>query len=165
MNLLKGAECLLQQLGETFFNPARRSSSFLQIRPWGFVQPGKCSPLLSWSFLRARSTNASLGRRIRRSVASVSTTSARETTRCESEPSRWLETAPGRTLWTSTWLKVRGLVCTCAWVSRCKSRCLTKLFDPSGYQNVLFAMIFVPFAIILFICLVVTMLVVLNKKR
>lgn len=37
--------------------------------------------------------------------------------------------------------------------------------DPTGYQNILFAMIFVPIAIVFFVCLLVTMLVVLNKKR
>lgn len=45
------------------------------------------------------------------------------------------------------------------------SACLTKPSDPAGYHNVLFAMIFVPFAIILLVCLLVTMLLLLNKKR
>lgn len=42
---------------------------------------------------------------------------------------------------------------------------LTEPFGPSGYQNILFAMIFVPAAIVLLICLVVATLVVLSKKR
>lgn len=63
------------------------------------------------------------------------------------------------------WLNVRGSVSAGVQTSQSGSGCLTKLFGPSGYQNILFAMIFIPFAIILFICLVCTMLVVLNKKR
>lgn len=39
------------------------------------------------------------------------------------------------------------------------------MFDPTGYENVLYAVIFVPIAIVLFICLFVAMLVVLNRKR
>ncbi|XP_018552989.1 insulin-like growth factor 1b receptor isoform X2 [Lates calcarifer] len=39
------------------------------------------------------------------------------------------------------------------------------LYVAERYENVLYAMIFVPIAIILFICLLVTMLVVLNRKR
>uniref|UniRef100_A0A8D3E5K4 Tyrosine-protein kinase receptor n=1 Tax=Scophthalmus maximus TaxID=52904 RepID=A0A8D3E5K4_SCOMX len=39
------------------------------------------------------------------------------------------------------------------------------LYVAERYENVLYAMIFIPIAIILFICLLVTMLVVLNKKR
>lgn len=39
------------------------------------------------------------------------------------------------------------------------------MFNPTGYEHVLYAMIFVPIAIILFICLLVTMLVVVNRKR
>lgn len=39
------------------------------------------------------------------------------------------------------------------------------MFDPTGYENVLYTMIFVPIAIILFICFLVSMLVVLNRKR
>lgn len=54
--------------------------------------------------------NVFLGRRIGPSVASVSPTSAQETTRCESEPYRWLEMARGRTSWTCMWLNVRDLV-------------------------------------------------------
>lgn len=40
-----------------------------------------------------------------------------------------------------------------------------QVFDPTGYENVLYAMIFVPITIILFICLLAAMLVVLNRKR
>lgn len=40
-----------------------------------------------------------------------------------------------------------------------------QVFDPTGYENVLYAMIFVPITIILLICLLVAMLVVLNRKR
>lgn len=50
-------------------------------------------------------------------------------------------------------------------LSRRRSCCLIPPFCPSGYQNILFAMIFVPLAVVLLICLVVTALVVLNKKR
>ncbi|GLD55566.1 insulin-like growth factor 1 receptor isoform X1 [Lates japonicus] len=39
------------------------------------------------------------------------------------------------------------------------------LYVAERYENVLYAMIFVPIAIVLFICLLVTMLVVLNRKR
>ncbi|TWW67202.1 Insulin-like growth factor 1 receptor [Takifugu flavidus] len=39
------------------------------------------------------------------------------------------------------------------------------LYVAERYQNILFAMIFIPIAIVFFICLLVTMLVVLNKKR
>uniref|UniRef100_H3D2Z2 Tyrosine-protein kinase receptor n=1 Tax=Tetraodon nigroviridis TaxID=99883 RepID=H3D2Z2_TETNG len=39
------------------------------------------------------------------------------------------------------------------------------LYVAERYQNILFAMIFVPLAVVLLICLVVTALVVLNKKR
>ncbi|XP_041794516.1 insulin-like growth factor 1b receptor [Chelmon rostratus] len=39
------------------------------------------------------------------------------------------------------------------------------LYVAERYENVLYAMIFVPIAVILFICLLATMLVVLNRKR
>nr|XP_046264139.1 insulin-like growth factor 1 receptor isoform X2 [Scatophagus argus] len=39
------------------------------------------------------------------------------------------------------------------------------LYVAERYENILYAMIFVPIAIILFICILVTMLVVLNRKR
>lgn len=42
---------------------------------------------------------------------------------------------------------------------------IIKVFDPTGYENVLYAMIFVPLSIIFLICLLVTMLVVFSRKR
>lgn len=38
-------------------------------------------------------------------------------------------------------------------------------FNPTGYENVLYAMIFVPIVIVLLICLLGSMLVILNRKR
>lgn len=43
---------------------------------------------------------------------------------------------------------------------------VTKMFfNPTGYENVLYAMIFVPIVIVLLICLLGSMLVILNRKR
>ncbi|XP_019935649.1 insulin-like growth factor 1 receptor [Paralichthys olivaceus] len=42
---------------------------------------------------------------------------------------------------------------------------IVDLYVAERYENVLYAMIFIPIAIILFICLLVTMLVAFNKKR
>lgn len=42
---------------------------------------------------------------------------------------------------------------------------LIKLFDPAGYENIFYAMIFVPISIIIFICLLIGVMVVLNRKR
>lgn len=42
---------------------------------------------------------------------------------------------------------------------------LIKMFDSAGYENVLYAMIFAPIAIILFICILGSMFYVLNRKR
>lgn len=42
---------------------------------------------------------------------------------------------------------------------------LIKLFDLAGYENIFYAMIFVPISIIIFICLLIGVMVVLNRKR
>lgn len=39
------------------------------------------------------------------------------------------------------------------------------VFHSTGYENALYAMIFVPVFVVLFICLLIAMLVVLNRKR
>lgn len=39
------------------------------------------------------------------------------------------------------------------------------VFDSTGYENALYVMVFVPVVIVLFICLLIAMLVVVNRKR
>lgn len=119
--------------------------------------------------IRRRSTSASQVRCIRPSAASVWPTSARETTRSGFEPRRWPATARGPSLWISTWPNVRigktpgglvaGEVAQRPWTDR------STLIHPTGYPNSVYAMVFVPIAVVLFVCLLITMLVLVNKKR
>ena len=79
-------------------------------RSWILFWVCKIQPVMIFFcvlFFRRRSTNVSLARCIRPSVASVCPTSARETTPSEWEPRHWPATAPGRTRWISTWPNVR----------------------------------------------------------
>ncbi len=125
--------------------------------------------------VRPRSTSVSLVRCIRPSAAFGCPTSVQETTQSKWEPRHWLVTAPGRTPWTSMWLNVRHTLSYILKLHRCFSNSaemmltviikVIQVFDPTGYENVLYAMIFVPITIILLICLLVAMLVVLNRKR
>jgi len=62
-------------------------------------------------WLSPRSTSVYLDKCIRPSVAFGCPTWVQETTRSEWEPSHWLATAHGHTLWISMWLKVRRTHC------------------------------------------------------
>lgn len=126
--------------------------------------------------LRPRSTSVSPGRCTRPSVAFGCPTSVPETIQSELEPRRWLETARGLPLWTSTWLNVRQRAIVNCHTSPyvCHGSLhpcdvvvtyVTEAFAPTGYQTALYAMIFIPIAVILPICLLVMMLVVFNRKR
>lgn len=132
--------------------------------------------LLSCLCLRRRSTNVSPVRCTRPSVAFGCPTSVQGTIPSELELRLWLATARGLPLWISTWLNVRQraimnyhtLPCIChgsLHPGDVVVTYVTKALAPTGYQTALYAMIFVPIAVILPICLLVTMLVVFNRKR